>query len=224
MTTKSLALALATTLIWGGTAAAAATDVLFSPPLVPRADTLDCYLVDVSDTRASQDRGLHRAGEVVENGTVTTTLGPGQEDVARATADQLPRYCKFTVQGKKGNFRASCRRATRPWARSARCRVLSAVAPSGAGANPPGFRHCRMNGPDGASSTLNLTQRNRQAGRALRIIRRRNGQALCFVATPRSRDPGNGPMTPDTLAALRSERREALRAPAKAGAIPDRHP
>ena len=109
MTTKSLALALATTLIWGGTAAAAATDVLFSPPLVPEGgNTLDCYLVNVSNTpRQVKIEVFNRAGEVVENGTVTTTLGPGQEDVARATADQLPRYCKFTVQGKKGNFRAS---------------------------------------------------------------------------------------------------------------------
>ena len=43
----------------------------------------------------------------VEGGTITTTLGPGQEDVARAAADLLPRYCKFTVQGKSRNFRAS---------------------------------------------------------------------------------------------------------------------
>jgi hypothetical protein len=106
-TKKSLALALGTMLVWGGTAAAA--DVLFSPPLVPEGqNTLDCYLVNVSNApRQVKIEVFSRDGNVVKGGTITTTLGPGREDVARATADLLPRYCKFTVQGKRQNFRAS---------------------------------------------------------------------------------------------------------------------
>lgn len=107
MTPKSLALAVGTVIASTGVATAA--DVLFSPPLVPEGEnTLDCYLVNVSSApRHVKIEVFSRDGNVVEGGTITTTLGPGQEDVARATADLLPRYCKFTVQGKSRNFRAS---------------------------------------------------------------------------------------------------------------------
>jgi hypothetical protein len=107
MTPKSLALAVGTVI--ASTGAATAADVLFSPPLVPEGEnTLDCYLVNVSNApRHVKIEVFSRDGNVVEGGTITTTLGPGQEDVARATADLLPRCCKFTVQGKSRNFRAS---------------------------------------------------------------------------------------------------------------------
>jgi hypothetical protein len=86
-------------------AAHAAT--LISPPLVPEGDNvLDCYLVNVSNqAREVTIQVFNREGEVVT--TVETTLDPGQEDVARATADLLPRYCKFIVKGKRADFRAS---------------------------------------------------------------------------------------------------------------------
>src|SRR5262245_4671583 len=68
--------------------------ILFSPPLVPEGDNvLDCYLVNVSNqAREVTIQVFNRDGEAVK--TVETTLDPGQEDVARATADLSPRYCK----------------------------------------------------------------------------------------------------------------------------------
>ncbi len=85
----------------------AAGDTLFSPPLVAAgSNVFDCYLVNVSlKPRKVKIEVINRAGDVVE--TVETTLGPGQEDVARASADLLPRYCKFVVQGSRQLFRAS---------------------------------------------------------------------------------------------------------------------
>jgi hypothetical protein len=88
-------------------ASSASAVTLFSPPLVPDGDNvLDCYLVNVSNqARGVRIQIFNREGDVIE--TVETTLQPGQEDVARANADQLPRYCKFVVNGKKTDFRAS---------------------------------------------------------------------------------------------------------------------
>ena len=81
--------------------------VLVSPPLVPDGDNvLDCYLVNVGQkTRTVVIDVFARDGSVIES--VATTLGPGEEDVARAEADQLPRYCRFTVTGPKSEYRAS---------------------------------------------------------------------------------------------------------------------
>ena len=80
---------------------------LFSPPLVPDgSNVLDCYLVNVSDeTRQATIQVFNRTGVAVA--TVETTLGPGQEDVARADASLQPRYCRFDVDGKSSHFRAS---------------------------------------------------------------------------------------------------------------------
>jgi hypothetical protein len=74
---------------------------LFSPPLVADGTNFfDCYLVNVSlKPRKVRIDVISREGDVVES--VETTLGPGQEDVARATSDLRPRYCKFVVQGAK---------------------------------------------------------------------------------------------------------------------------
>jgi hypothetical protein len=87
------------------TAGQAAT--LVSPPLVAEGKSfLDCYLVNVSDEpRAVRIEVFSREGEVIE--FVETTLEPGEEDVARATAPELPRYCKFIVDGTRADFRAS---------------------------------------------------------------------------------------------------------------------
>jgi hypothetical protein len=88
-------------------AGAARAATLFSPPLVPDGDNvLDCYLVNVSERpRAAKIQVFNREGVAVV--TVETTLGPGQEDVARAEAGLLPRYCKFEVEGKRKHFRGS---------------------------------------------------------------------------------------------------------------------
>jgi hypothetical protein len=92
-----------------GLAAASTAEaaVLFSPPLVAEGDNFfDCYLVNVGPGRRQVTiQVFNRDGEVVES--VTTTLGPGEEDVARATSDQLPRYCRFQVPGDGKQFRAS---------------------------------------------------------------------------------------------------------------------
>ncbi len=90
-----------------GLTGAARAATLVSPPLVPDGENvLDCYLVNVGEKpRTVVIHVVARDGSVIE--TVTTTLGPGEEDVARATADQLPRYCRFDVDGPKSAFRAS---------------------------------------------------------------------------------------------------------------------
>jgi hypothetical protein len=80
---------------------------LFTPPLVPEGDNqLDCYLVNVSDKlREATIEVLNRDGEVLKS--VDVELYPGAEEVATVEADELPRYCKFVVNGDKYDFRAS---------------------------------------------------------------------------------------------------------------------
>lgn len=104
MITKRFILMASAGLVWSSIAAA---DVLFSPPLVAEGqNVLDCYLVNVSQGRRYVTiEVLNRAGKVVEK--VTTRLGPGEEDVARAASGKLPRFCKFTVQGNARDYRGS---------------------------------------------------------------------------------------------------------------------
>ena len=87
--------------------AAAEAATLISPPLVPEGTNfLDCYLVNVGEkARTVTIQVFSREGVPVK--TVETTLDPGEEDVARATSDQNPRYCKFVVKGSARDFRAS---------------------------------------------------------------------------------------------------------------------
>ena len=87
--------------------AAAAADILITPPLVAEGEqVLDCYLVNVSKKiRRVQIEVLSRDGEVVES--VVTNLGPFEEDVARSTSDQLGRVCRFTVGGRADQYRGS---------------------------------------------------------------------------------------------------------------------
>ena len=100
ITLAALALTFATR-----TAVEAAT--LVSPPLVPEGTNfLDCYLVNVGEkARPVTIQVFSREGVVVK--AVETTLDPGEEDVARATSDENPRYCKFIVKGSARDFRAS---------------------------------------------------------------------------------------------------------------------
>jgi hypothetical protein len=80
---------------------------LFTPPLVPEGDNqLDCYLVNVSNKfREATIEVLNRDGEVLK--AVDVELKPGAEEVATVESDELPRYCKFIVQGNRHDFRAS---------------------------------------------------------------------------------------------------------------------
>lgn len=86
---------------------AAATEVLISPPLVAEGErALDCYLVNVTNqSRRVKIEVLNREGQVVK--TVRTTLAPYQEDVARTESSLLGRVCRFTVAGRKTDFRGS---------------------------------------------------------------------------------------------------------------------
>jgi hypothetical protein len=104
MTARRVAMTAGAVLLWSGVAAA---DVLHSPPLVAEGkNLLDCYLVNVSRSpRWVTIEVLNRAGQVVEK--ASTTLGPGEEDVARTGAEKLGRVCRFTVQGKARDYRGS---------------------------------------------------------------------------------------------------------------------
>jgi hypothetical protein len=95
----------AVAVLWSG---AAAADVLFTPPLVAEGDRLlDCYLANVGQVqRTVKIVVLDAKGKAVV-GPLAVTLAPGEEKVARAEANLLGRYCKFTVQGPKSDFRAS---------------------------------------------------------------------------------------------------------------------
>jgi hypothetical protein len=88
-------------------AAAAKAAVLITPPLVAEGEqVLDCYLVNVGRVaREVRIEVLNRDGEVVE--TVETELGPFEENVARTTSDQVGRVCRFTVTGRKSQYRGS---------------------------------------------------------------------------------------------------------------------
>jgi hypothetical protein len=80
---------------------------LVTPPLVPDGENqLDCYLVNVSNKlRQATIQVLNRDGEVLK--AVDVALHPGAEEVATVEAHELPRYCKFIVEGAKNHFRAS---------------------------------------------------------------------------------------------------------------------
>jgi hypothetical protein len=88
-------------------AGAAYAAMLFTPPLVPLGtNQLDCYLVNVSDrVREATIQVLNRDGEVLKS--VDVALDPGAEEVATVEANELPRYCRFIVDGGKNHFRAS---------------------------------------------------------------------------------------------------------------------
>ena len=105
MTTTWKMTAAAVLALLGSAAADAAT--LVSPPLVAEGgNVLDCYLVNVGDKpRRVLIEAISKEGKVVQS--VPTTLEPGQEDVARADPNDLPRYCRFTVSGPRADFRAS---------------------------------------------------------------------------------------------------------------------
>jgi hypothetical protein len=85
--------------------------VLFTPPLVPEGQNLlDCYLVNVGEkAREVTITALNRDGGEVDS--LDVTLQPGSERVVTAPAsdspEKAPRYCKFTVEGRAAEFRAS---------------------------------------------------------------------------------------------------------------------
>lgn len=104
MRKRSLVSCCGAMLLWSG---AATADVLISPPLVAEGErVLDCYLVNVGkQTRQVKIEVLNREGHVVK--TVRARLGPFEEDVARTESSLLGRVCRFTVPGKKSEYRGS---------------------------------------------------------------------------------------------------------------------
>jgi hypothetical protein len=107
----SLFLAGATSLVAASLAllsgTAAAEHALFTPPLFPDgSNQLDCYILNVSDeTREARIEVFTKDGERVGHDKVS--LAPGTEKVVTVPANLAPRYCKFEVDGKRSNFRAS---------------------------------------------------------------------------------------------------------------------
>lgn len=55
--------------------------------------------------RAATIQVLNHDGEVLKS--VDVVLNPGTEEVATVEANELPRNCKFVVEGSKHHFRAS---------------------------------------------------------------------------------------------------------------------
>jgi hypothetical protein len=104
MLRKRLLLACAALLL---PAAAVEAAVLITPPLVAEgAQVLDCYLINVGRvTREVTIEVLNRDGEVVA--TVETELAPFEEDVARTTAEDAGRVCRFTGKGSKSQYHGS---------------------------------------------------------------------------------------------------------------------
>ena len=105
MLTKRLLASAAAVVLWSG---AAAADVLFTPPLVAEGDRLlDCYLANVGQVQRKVKIAVLDAKGKAVVGPLAVTLAPGEEKVARAEAELLGRYCKFTVPSQKSEYRAS---------------------------------------------------------------------------------------------------------------------
>lgn len=99
-----LALSFGALVASSGSAAAA---TLISPPLVAEGtNVLDCYLINIGPvTRQVVIEVLNREGNVVKR--VRTELAPFEEDVARTTAAERGRVCRFIVPGSRFQYRAS---------------------------------------------------------------------------------------------------------------------
>jgi len=85
----------------------AADNTLYTPPLFPDgSNQLDCYLLNISDeTREARIEVFTKDAERV--GHEKVTLKPGTEKVVSVPVNLAPRYCKFEVEGKRSNYRAS---------------------------------------------------------------------------------------------------------------------
>jgi hypothetical protein len=88
-------------------AAAEHTHTLFTPPLFPDgSNQLDCYILNVSDeTREARIDVFTKDAVLVGHDKVT--LAPGTEKVVTVPSNLAPRYCRFEVEGRRSDFRAS---------------------------------------------------------------------------------------------------------------------
>lgn len=101
------AAAIATFGVLSTAVAAEHTNTLYTPPLFPDGSSqLDCYLLNVSDeTRDARIEVFTKDGQRVGHDKVT--LAPGTEKVVTVAPNLAPRYCKFEVEGRRSDFRAS---------------------------------------------------------------------------------------------------------------------
>jgi hypothetical protein len=101
------AIALSFALVSAPAAAGERINTLFTPPLFPDGSSqLDCYLLNVSDeTRDARIEVYTKDGVLVGHDKVR--LAPGTEKVVTVAPNFAPRYCKFEVEGRRSDFRAS---------------------------------------------------------------------------------------------------------------------
>ncbi len=101
------AIALSFALLSASAAAGEHINTLFTPPLFPDgSNQLDCYLLNVSDeTRDARIEVYTKDGVLVGHDKVR--LAPGTERVVTVAPNFAPRYCKFEVEGRRSDFRAS---------------------------------------------------------------------------------------------------------------------
>jgi hypothetical protein len=105
MKTLKRTLVIALVLVLSGAAQAAQ---LFTPPLVPEdGRDLNCNIVNVgSRTKTVRILLLNVAGDVVKD-TGNFDLNPGEVGFEFEDESLGPLYCKFIVEGRKKNYRAS---------------------------------------------------------------------------------------------------------------------
>ena len=88
--------------------AAPESSVMVTPPLVADgASVLDCYITNVSGSeRVVRIEALTRDGALAAN-PIDLSLLPFTEKVLTTPAEALARFCRFTVEGRPHQFRAS---------------------------------------------------------------------------------------------------------------------
>jgi hypothetical protein len=101
------AIALSLALLSQPAAAGDHVHTLFTPPLFPDGSSqLDCYLLNVSDeTRDARIEVFTKDAVLV--GSDKVRLAPGTEKVVTVAPNLAPRYCRFEVEGRRSDFRAS---------------------------------------------------------------------------------------------------------------------
>ncbi len=86
---------------------ALAEHTMFTQPLFPDgSNQLDCYLLNVSD-EAREARIEVFTKDAVLVGSEKVKLAAGTERVVTVQPNLAPRYCKFEVEGRRSDFRAS---------------------------------------------------------------------------------------------------------------------
>ncbi len=81
---------------------------LITPPLVPLGDNnFECQIINVSTEALSVRMQVWGGSNNLISDSGVFTLNPGLGGIAGASTTDLPRYCKFIVDGMKRAVRAS---------------------------------------------------------------------------------------------------------------------